>query len=249
VPADEIATNKRRATALLAVAAAPVAVLLLLLGLVVAGPLVGLVLAVVAVVVVFVVVPRVALGAVRGAVGGRTADPASDARLCNLVDALAIVAGVPVPELVVIDDPAPNALAAGIEPRQAMVAVTTGLLDHLDRVQLEGALAHELARIKSHDTRAGTIAVPLMRVVGGSLRRRLASSSLGTGRLAAADLQGVAITRYPPALAAALERISAGPVVGSEAVLDHLWIEPPDRLDDPLVHPPLEERIATLREL
>jgi heat shock protein HtpX len=249
VPADGIATNKRRARLLLAWMASPPAVLVLLVATVAAGPLVGIVLGVAVAAAVFVLVPRASLGSVRSALGGRRADPTTDARLCNLVDGISIAAGVPVPELVVVDDDAPNALAAGLEPRQALLAVTTGLLASLDRVQLEGVLAHELARIKSYDTRPGTVIAPLLQLVDGSLGRRLAATALGAGHLAEADLQGVAITRYPPALAAALERIATGPEVRATGTLDHLWIEPPRRLADPLVHPPLEERIATLREL
>jgi heat shock protein HtpX len=249
VPTDGIATNKRRAVQLQALTAAPVALLVLLVGALALGPLIGLVLAVLVAAAIAVTLPRVAGGSVRTALGGRPADPTADARLWNLVEGLAIAAGVPVPDLVIVDDEAPNALAAGLEPRGALVAVTTGLLASLDRVQLEGVLAHELARIKSYDTRPATLAVPLLRLVGGSLGLRVATSSLGSGHLAAADLQGVAITRYPPGLAAALERIGAGAEVRAAAALDHLWIEPPHRLADPLVHPPLEERIATLREL
>lgn len=223
-----------------------------LLGAVVVAPLVGLVLGIVVGVVVALALHRGATGAVRRAVGGRAADPVTHARLVNLVDKLATGAGVPVPELVVVDDEAPNALAAGLEPRSAVVAVTTGLLTGLDRVQLEGVLAHELARIKSHDTRPGTLAVPLLRWFGWvpGATRRVTAAGLGPGCLAEADLQGVTITRYPPALAAALERLAADArQVAAPATVAHLWLDPPLGDADPLVRPPLEERIATLREL
>ena len=223
-----------------------------LLGALLVAPLVGLVLGVVVGAVVAMALHRSATGAVRRAVGGRPADPVTHARLVNLVDKLATGAGVPVPDLVVVDDEAPNALAAGLEPRTGFVAVTTGLLGALDRVQLEGVLAHELARLKSHDTRPGTVAVPLLRWFGWvpSAERRITASALGPGRLAEADLQGVAITRYPPALAAALARLAAdGRRVAAPASVAHLWIDPPLGDVDPLVRPPLEERIAALREL
>lgn len=223
-----------------------------LLGALLVAPLVGLVLGVVVGTLVALGLHRSATGTVRRAVGGRPADAVAHARLVNLVDKLATGAGVPVPDLVVVDDEAPNALAAGLRPRTGFVAVTTGLLGALDRVQLEGVLAHELARLKSHDTRPGTVAVPLLRWFGWvpGAEQRIRATALGPGRLAEADLQGVAITRYPPALAAALERLAAdGRRVGAPAAVAHLWIDPPLGDVDPLVRPPLEERIATLREL
>lgn len=93
---------------------------------------------------------------------GRPADAATSARLHNLVEGLCISAGLPKPRLFVVDDPAPNAFAVGRDPHHASVAVTTGLLERLDRVELEGVLAHELSRIKAHDTLVATLAVTLV---------------------------------------------------------------------------------------
>jgi len=244
--------NKRRATQLVLAAAAPFVVLVLVVGFFLVGILGAVVLAVVVGVGLVVGVRRSALGAVRRAVGGRPADAADHARLTNLTDSLAIAAGVPVPELVVVDDPAPNALAAGLEARDAVVVVTTGLLSTLDRVQLEAVLAHVVARIRALDIRPGTVAVPVLRWFGGvpGVRGWVVGAALGPGRLAEADLEGVALTRYPPALAAALERIAAaGGTVRSRPSIAHLWLDPPLPSADPLVRPPLEERIAALREL
>ena len=92
----------------------------------------------------------------------RPADQATSARLHNLVDGLCTSAGLPKPRLFVVDDPAPNALATGRDPHHASVAVTTGLLERLDRVELEGVLAHELSRVKAHDTHVSTLAVTLV---------------------------------------------------------------------------------------
>jgi heat shock protein HtpX len=189
---------------------------------------------------------------VRGAVGGRPADPVVDARLHNLVDGLCTAAGVPRPALFVIEDPAPNALAYGLDPKRAALAVTTGLLERLERVELEGVLAREVARIKHHDTRPATVAVPLLSLVGGvaSLRTRILTAAQGGGTTLA-DANGVALTRYPPGLVAALEKLRAdGHVVhAGSAATAHLWIEPPSAGSTDHPHPPLEERIAALREL
>ena len=72
------------------------------------------------------------------------ADPTEYKRLYNLVEGLTIASGLPMPRVYIIDDPAPNAFATGRNPRHAAVAVTTGLLEKMNRVELEGVLAHEL---------------------------------------------------------------------------------------------------------
>lgn len=75
-----------------------------------------------------------------------------------LVGALAAKAGIPTPRVYVVDDPTPNAFATGRNPEHAAVAVTTGILQVLDRYELEGVIAHELAHIKNRDILIGSIA-------------------------------------------------------------------------------------------
>ena len=87
------------------------------------------------------------------------ADPQVYARLHNLVEGLCIASGTPVPRLYVVDDPAPNAFATGRNPRHAAIAVTTGLLEKMNRVELEGVLAHELSHIRNYDILVSTLAV------------------------------------------------------------------------------------------
>lgn len=234
----------------------------------------------------------------------RPADPVVYARLHNIVEGLCIAAGLPKPRVYVVDDPAPNAFATGRNPQHAAIAVTTGLLEKLDRVELEGVVAHELAHIKNYDILVSTLAVTLVGVVvliadtalrfmwwgGASHRRDRDSSGGGAGAIIGAiglvflvlapvaaklmqaavsrrreqlaDMTGVVMTRYPPGLLSALEKLKAdGTVVhsGSRATA-HLWIEGPvprkeeegrmawlGRLFD--THPPLEQRIEALREL
>ena len=89
----------------------------------------------------------------------RPADPTQYARLHNLVEGLCIAAGLPKPRVYVIDDPAPNAFATGRNPKHAAVAVTTGLLEKMNRIELEGVLAHELSHVKNYDILASTLAV------------------------------------------------------------------------------------------
>jgi len=95
----------------------------------------------------------------------RSADPAEHARLVNIVEGLAIAGGMPVPKIYVVDDPAPNAFATGRDPEHSAVAVTTGLLERMNRVELEGVIAHEMSHIRNHDILVSTIAVVLAGVV------------------------------------------------------------------------------------
>lgn len=82
--------------------------------------------------------------------------------LYNIVENLAITAGLPVPKIYLIADPAPNAFATGRNPKNAVVAVTTGLLEILDRSELEGVIAHELAHIGNWDMLLSTAVVILV---------------------------------------------------------------------------------------
>ena len=232
----------------------------------------------------------------------RPADPVEYARLHNLVEGLGIAAGLPKPRLYVIDDDAPNAFATGRNPKHAALAVTTGLLAKMNRVELEGVLAHELSHVKNYDILVSTLAVTMVGIVAlmsdwafrfiwwGGGRRDDRDGSNGAGAIVAvlgfallilmpivakvmqfaisrrreslADVSGVALTRYPPGLIAALEKLRDDKTVvhsGSRATA-HLWIEAPvareesegrlawlGRMFD--THPPLEERIEALREL
>lgn len=85
--------------------------------------------------------------------------------LFTLVENLAITAGLPMPEIYVINDPSPNAFATGRDPQHASVAVTTGLLSILNKTELEGVLAHEMSHIKNYDIRVMTIVVVLVGLV------------------------------------------------------------------------------------
>ena len=81
-------------------------------------------------------------------------------------DSLSITAGIPMPRLFVIDDPSPNAFAAGNSPRNAVVCVTTGLLELMDKSELEAVIAHEISHIKNYDIRVSMAAVALTAAIG-----------------------------------------------------------------------------------
>jgi heat shock protein HtpX len=82
----------------------------------------------------------------------KEADPERHRRLLNVVDEMRIAAGLPMPKVYVMPSAGMNAFAAGRNPREAAVAVTQGLLDRLNREELQGVVAHELAHIKGRDT-------------------------------------------------------------------------------------------------
>ena len=93
--------------------------------------------------------------------GAKEADPVQFLELHRILENLAITAGLPKPRLYIIEDSAPNAFAAGRDPKHAAVAVTTGLLAQLDRSELEGVLAHELSHVGNRDILVMTVAVVL----------------------------------------------------------------------------------------
>ena len=81
--------------------------------------------------------------------------------LYNIVENLAITAGLPMPKVYIVEDPSPNAFATGRDPKHAVVAVTSGLLQILDKNELEGVVAHEMAHIGNRDMLVMTVAVVL----------------------------------------------------------------------------------------
>ena len=79
-------------------------------------------------------------------------------RLFNVVEEMKIASGLPMPDIYVIDSPAPNAFATGRDPERSAVAVTTGLLEKLDRDELQGVIAHEMSHIRNLDIRYAMLA-------------------------------------------------------------------------------------------
>jgi heat shock protein HtpX len=85
--------------------------------------------------------------------------------LVNITEAIALGAGVPVPKLYMIEDTAPNAFATGRNPQNAVVCVTRGLLEKLDREELEGVIAHEMSHIRNYDILLATVAVTMVGII------------------------------------------------------------------------------------
>lgn len=112
-------------------------------------------------------------------------------RLYNIVENLSITTGLPMPKVYIIQDPAPNALATGRDPKHAIVAATTGLMDIMDDKELMAVMAHEMSHVKNYDIRVSMIVFGLVCVVGlisdmayrmvfyGSRRRNEEGSPLG----------------------------------------------------------------------
>jgi heat shock protein HtpX len=140
--------------------------------------------------------------------GAREAKKGEFPYLVNIVDALSTGAGIPVPKIYIIEDPAPNAFAAGTSPKNAAVAFTTGLLSVMNREELEGVAAHEISHIRNYDSRMATIAVVMVGLIaliseiglraGFRSRRSGRSSGGGSGAVA---LIGLAIIILAPIVA------------------------------------------------
>jgi len=140
--------------------------------------------------------------------------------LHNVVEGLAIAAGVPPPKCYVIDDTAPNAFATGHDPKNAVICVTTGLLAKMDRAELEGVVAHEMSHIRNLDIRLMTITVVMIGVVallsdwimrsflwGGRGRRRIGGGSDKGGAGAILVVVGLVLAVLSP-IAAQLIRLA-----------------------------------------
>lgn len=98
--------------------------------------------------------------------GAQRITEADHPRLYRIVENLSITTGSPMPEVYIVNDPAPNAFATGRDPEHAMVAATTGLLDLMTDPELEGVMAHELGHVRNYDIRVSMIVYGLVVAVG-----------------------------------------------------------------------------------
>lgn len=195
-----------------------------------------------------------AYGAVSGSLGSTSSDTDRWPRFENLVDGLSLSIGVTDPDLQVIEDSAMNAVSLAQGTNETIV-VTSGLLDGLDRMQLEGVIAEMLVRIKSGDAERATAATGLLRpLLGGPLRsvgNRLLTQLLPEDREMTADLAAVSVTRFPPGLGAALRTMAQGSITPAGATVgnDHLWLAPPLDGEGAVPALPLAWRVDTLLEI
>ncbi len=97
--------------------------------------------------------------------GAREIEKKDAPQLYRIVENLAIAGGLPMPKVYIIDDPSPNAFATGRDPEHAVVAVTTGILETLEKTELEGVLAHELSHVGNYDIRFMALVTALVAVV------------------------------------------------------------------------------------
>lgn len=211
---------------------------------------VGLVVGVVAAAVTVWLLGRRAADAAVKRLGARPLDPDDEPRLASLVESVCASHGISEPRLYVADSRAPDAAVAGT-PGDARLVVTTGALRQLDRLELEAVVARELSQFGS-GVHAATLLVSISRLLG-PLGASLRSALLDDRRLARIDVDGVRMTRYPPALVGVFEKVAAAEVrVPDDPATRHLWLIGPDVAGGDTagaVQPPLPERIATLREL
>jgi heat shock protein HtpX len=180
-------------------------------------------------------------------------------RYHNLVEGLCIAAGLPKPQLYVVDDPALNAFVTGRDPKHAAVAVTRGLLEALNRIELEGVLACELSHVRSYVTLLPTVAV-VPTILFGPIGAAVAARSMSPERDLQADASGVQLTRYPPGLSSALKKVQAagGTVRHASRATAPMWLTSPFGApsgDGPNSgraaegRSPLDERIRILDEM
>lgn len=258
---------------------------------VVVGAAIGFVVASVVGLVLGVVIVGVGFGATGAFLAGRFVDSAIEIvcscapareidsleapRLFNLLQGLCASAGVAAPRVSVTDDDGINALVVADPSRRrpSELIVTRGFLDRLERIEMEGAVAVCLARLRSGLVETQTLAVALSIAspwfIPGVVRRGIVGAAAAGQLVFDADVKGVGITRYPPGLAAAFQKMlgSSTRVGGASGHVAVLWLANPlgesevsgndvpteefaSRVGlDHEERPPLSERLALLREI
>jgi Zn-dependent protease with chaperone function len=189
------------------------------------------------------------------ALGARPAVPSEHPRLGSLAENVAMAVGVATPRLFVIDAPGRNAVTWGDGRGPASIAFTTGLLDSVDRVQLEALLSRQLVVTRDGSVDVLTHAAVLFSRLPRFLDRPVASivhHAIDDRAVVGADLEAVRATCYPPGMVAALEIVRAGDtrLPNVPRALSGACLAAPDDGEGPFaVHPPLADRIDLLREI
>jgi heat shock protein HtpX len=177
--------------------------------------------------------------------GARLANPDDFPEVRNVLEGLAISAGIPPPRFAVIQDVAPNSFGVGTRPKNTIIGITSGLVHHLNRDELEGILSYEVSRIGSWDIALSSWAVALtssaiaaaeaddLKAIIGWIPARMAEwlqawalRNQGEDR----DRVAIQFTRHPEALITALEKLESdqGQIVRVSRATAPLWIEVPD---------------------
>lgn len=158
---EQIASNRRRTWLLIVGAVLLLGAVGYALGTIWATGPVGLVVASVIALVMAVGSYRFGDRVVLASARAREVTPEQQPRLHNIVEGLSIAAGIPKPRVYLVPEAAPNAFATGRDPEHASIAVTEGLLQSLNRVELEGVVGHELAHVVDRDILVGTVVATL----------------------------------------------------------------------------------------
>lgn len=168
--------------------------------------------------------------------------------LRNLVDGLCVTHGLAMPKLWLHPSSSANAAVIGRQNSDHHLVVTQGLLDTLDRLELEAVIARELCQVRDSDDVA-LLWASLVTLPGGGFINRFTERVLDDRLTVETDLEGVALTRYPPGLARALAKLNNGGAIDVPAATTHLWLVAPDGTQSSPAHPAVVERIDTLLEL
>ena len=304
---EQIAANKRKTVLLFVVAIAFTGLIGYAIGYIfwnggTAGVVIAVVLAAVLSLGSYFAGDRLVLASTRA----REVTAEEEPRLHNVVEGLAIAAGIPKPRVYIVPEQAPNAFATGRDPTHSSVAVTQGLLDVMNRVELEGVIGHEMSHVLDRDILVGTVvatvvgaavlmseffmrswfwsggriggrrdgggggdagavalvlfAVGIVLLIIAPIAGQLIRLSVSRNREYLADAQGVLLTRYPPGLISALEKIRDAPhaMRAANNATAHLWLDQPSRVPGEgtstmeklfSAHPPIQDRIDRLQEM
>jgi heat shock protein HtpX len=191
--------------------------------------------------------------------GAKLIQESDNPKLFDLIQEITIASGLPMPKVAVVIDDAPNAFATGRNPEHALIAFTTGILDVMDRDQLQGVIAHELAHVANRDTLVSAVAATTagaIAIVSDVLARMMFFGGRRDNNNNANPIALLlSLTRNPAGLRSALEVLAADSTVVQQrsTAVAHIWIESP--LDAKSVskmfstHPPIQERIAVLKSM
>lgn len=222
--------------------------------------------------------------------GAREIQKTDNPRLWRIVENLSITNGMPMPKVYMVEDPSPNAFATGRDPKHAVVAATTGIMEIMDDRELTAVMAHEMGHVKNYDIRVGMIAFGLASAIGilsdiairmmwfgggnndnrssnpvvivigvvliilAPVMAALIQSAVSRQREYLADATSVMTTRDPDAMASALGKLQeyGRPMKRQSTATAHLFfnnpLKPGMMTNLFSTHPPLEKRIARLRD-
>ncbi len=156
-----IASNKRKTFFLFLLYAVLFVLIGYFIGIYIGDPIVGIILAALIFIILFLISYFSGQSVVTKMAGAREVSKQQEPFLYNTVEAMSIASGKPMPKIFIIETEVPNAFAAGRNPQNSIIAVTRGLMNRLNRQELEGVIAHEMAHIHNYDVLLATVAIVL----------------------------------------------------------------------------------------